>query len=550
MSGFGEILKVIGEFGAFQKYLILLLCIPSFLTPFHMFGQIFVSIEVPHHCNTSWIRAISPNLTIEEELNLTIPRKPDDSLEECSRFTPVDLDIQSIRKYGLNSTQGCEQGWVYPTTKVPTLVTEFDLVCERRYLNDIAQTIFMGGLLAGSLIFGSLSDRVGSQMSILVALFIIGFIGTGVSLAEHFYMYIALRFIVGTALAGINISVATLSSEWVGPAYRPQALITIHCANAVGQMALAGMAYYIRDWRLFQIMSSGPAFLIFFYAWVLPSSARWLITKERINEAKNVIRRAAEINKRTVSDAVLNRLAPESTVPRRYLLDFFRQSYLRNKTLIMAWMWFVDSLVYYEVSLHVGDFGLNIYLTQFIFGLVEIPSRILSIFLLEWIGRKKCQSIWFTLGGIVCIIICVIPKEFPLIVSVLAIIGKSAMAASFSTTYLFSAELFPTVVRQFGLGLCSMSARVAGILAPLLGMLATYHLAIPMFICGSSSLVAGILCCFLPETRNKDLLDVSPELEAPATREIVAIYHIERDLETIPEEEEIVDERFVRKSYV
>lgn len=39
------------------------------------------------------------------------------------------------------------------------------------------------------------------------------------------------------------------------------------------------------------------------------------------------------------------------------------------------------------------------------------------------------------------------PTEFPLIVTILAMIGKSAMAASFSTTYLFSAELFPTVVR-------------------------------------------------------------------------------------------------------
>ncbi|XP_034257628.1 solute carrier family 22 member 13-like [Pantherophis guttatus] len=550
MTEFGDALKMIGEFGAFQKYLVLLLCIPSFLTPFHMFGQIFTSIDVPHHCNISWIRAISPNLTFQQELSLTIPKRPDDSFDQCSRFTPAVLDIESIRKYGLNSTQRCEQGWVYPTMDVPTLVTEFDLVCDRRYLNDISQSIFMGGLLAGSLIFGSLSDRVGSQISILVALFIMGFFGTAVSVASHFYVYIALRFIVGTALAGISIGVATLSSEWVGPSYRPQALIIIHCANALGQMALAGMAYFVRDWRLFQIISSGPAFLIFFYAWVLPSSARWLITKKRINEAKNIIRKAALINKRTVSEDVLNRLVPEKTASRRCLLDLFRQSHLRNMTLILALMWFVDSLVYYEVSLHVGDFGLNIYLTQLIFGAVEIPSRILSIFLLQLIGRKKCQSSWLILGGIMCVVICVIPKEFPLIVTVLAMIGKSAMAASFSTTYLFSAELFPTVVRQFGLGLCSMSARVAGILAPLLGMLATYHLAIPMFICGSSSLVAGILCCFLPETRNRDLQDMTPEPKAPPTREIAAIY-LECELETGKEDEEdVLGEEKIKKSYV
>uniref|UniRef100_A0A8C5SS89 Major facilitator superfamily (MFS) profile domain-containing protein n=1 Tax=Laticauda laticaudata TaxID=8630 RepID=A0A8C5SS89_LATLA len=480
MARFGDVLKMIGEFGAFQKCLVLLLCIPSFLTPFHMFGQVFISInDVPHYCNTSWIQAISPNLTFQQKLNLTIPKRMDDSLDQCSRFTPVDLDIETIMKYGLNSTQDCEQGWVYPTMKVPTLVTEFDLVCDRRDLSDISQSIFMGGLLAGSLIFSFLSDR------------------------------------------GLSVFQFSLGSEWVGPSYRPQALIIIHCANAMGQMALAGIAYFIRDWRLFQIIASAPAFVIFFYAWVLPNSARWLITKKKIKEAKDILLRAATINNRIISKNIIDQLTPEKKVPSKCILDFFKKSYLKNMTLIMALIWFVDSLVYYEVSLHVGDFGLNIYLTQFIFGAVEIPSRILSVFLLQWIGRKKCQSTWLVLGGIVCVMISVLPKEFILIVTVLAVIGKSAMAAAFSTTYLFSAEIFPTVVRQFGLGFCSMFARVAGILAPLLGMLARYHLAIPMFTCGSLALIAGILCFLLPETCNKDLQDLIAEPERASTKTCV-----------------------------
>uniref|UniRef100_A0A8C6XND4 Major facilitator superfamily (MFS) profile domain-containing protein n=1 Tax=Naja naja TaxID=35670 RepID=A0A8C6XND4_NAJNA len=520
MPGFGDVLKTVGEFGAFQKCLVLLLCIPSFLTPFHMFGEIFITIDdVPHYCNTSWIQAISPNLTFQQELNLTIPKRMDNSLDECSRFTPVDLDIETIMKYGLNSTQDCEQGWVYPTMKVPTLVTEFDLVCDRRDLSDISQSIFMGGLLAGSLIFSFLSDRVGSRKSILVALFIMGFLGSIVSQAPHFYVYIALRFIMGTALAGIHINVATLSSEWVGPSYRPQALIIIHCANALGQMALAGIAYLIRDWRLFQIITSAPALVIIFYVWVLPSSARWLITRNKMKEAKEILLRAASINNRTISQDVIDQLALERKLPPRCILDFFKKSHLRNMTLIMAWIWFVDSLVYYEMSLHVGDFGLNIYLTQLIFGAVEIPSRIFCMFLLQWIGRKKCQSTWLLLVGIVCVMICVIPKEFSLFVTVLAVIGKSAMAAAFSSTCLFSAEIFPTIVRPFGLGFCSICARVAGILAPLLGMLARYHAAIPMFTCGSLALIAGILCFFLPETCNKDLQDLIPEPKPASVQE-------------------------------
>ncbi|KFP25462.1 Solute carrier family 22 member 13, partial [Colius striatus] len=91
--------------------------------------------------------------------------------------------------------------------------------------------------------------------------------------------------------------------------------------------------------------------------------------------------------------------------------------------------------------------------------------------------------------------------------TVLAIIGKFTATASFSTSYVYSAELFPTVVRQTGVGLCSMAARAAGILAPLIHLLDQYHHAIPIAIYGSAPVVGGLLCYLLPETRGVDLPD-------------------------------------------
>ncbi|NXY58667.1 S22AD protein, partial [Callaeas wilsoni] len=95
----------------------------------------------------------------------------------------------------------------------------------------------------------------------------------------------------------------------------------------------------------------------------------------------------------------------------------------------------------------------------------------------------------------------------PVATTVLATIGKFAASASFSSSYVYAAELFPTVVRQTGVGLCSMSARVAGILAPLLRLLGQYHQAIPMAIFGSTPVLGGLLCVLLPETRGADLAD-------------------------------------------
>uniref|UniRef100_A0A8C3HZX8 Major facilitator superfamily (MFS) profile domain-containing protein n=1 Tax=Chrysemys picta bellii TaxID=8478 RepID=A0A8C3HZX8_CHRPI len=478
----------------------------NFLTAFPMFGQLFMVLDVPHHCKTSWIYAISPNLTEEQQLNLTIPRNTQGSYEECLMYAPVNWDIDSVIEYGLNVTKKCQEGWVYSAEQNPTLVTQFDLVCDRKELNDISQSIYMLGLLLGAVVFGSLSDRIGRRPIILLSMLIMGAFGVGAAFAPNFYVYIVLRCLVGAAVSGIFIG-----TEWVGVPYRSHAVIVTHCCFSIGQMVLAGLAYGVHNWRLLQIAGSAPVFCLFFYIWVLPESARWLMTKEKVKEAKKLLQKAASVNRRTISPELLDQLTPEKKVKSGNILDLFLKKRLRKVTLVMAYVWFVNSLVYYGLSLNVGSFGLDIYLTQLVFGAVEIPARFGCIFLLQWFGRKKCQGFFLLLGGAMCLIITRIPKDLPVVVTTLAVIGKFAIAASFSISYVYSAELFPTIIRQTGVGLCSMSSRVGGIISPLISLLDKYHPAIPMAIFGSTPVIAGILCFLLPETRDKELQDHTEE---------------------------------------
>uniref|UniRef100_A0A8C9UAD8 Solute carrier family 22 member 13 n=1 Tax=Serinus canaria TaxID=9135 RepID=A0A8C9UAD8_SERCA len=132
MAEFGDLLRAVGEFGLYQKLLILLLSLPLLLNPFQMVGQVFMVVDVPHHCDTSWIRAVGPNLTEEEQLNLTLPRGADGNFEQCSMFSPVDWDLHSILAYGLNHTEKCSSGWVYPSEQPPSLLTEVCTCCWRR----------------------------------------------------------------------------------------------------------------------------------------------------------------------------------------------------------------------------------------------------------------------------------------------------------------------------------------------------------------------------------------------------------------------------------
>uniref|UniRef100_A0A8D2PUP5 Solute carrier family 22 member 13 n=1 Tax=Zosterops lateralis melanops TaxID=1220523 RepID=A0A8D2PUP5_ZOSLA len=128
------------------------------------------------------------------------------------------------------------------------------MVCDRAVLSDVSQSIYMAGLLIGATLFGMLSDRIGRRPVFLISILIQAVFGLAVAFSPHIYVFMALRCVVGAAVSGIMVTVVSL--EWVGVAYRTKALMNAHTAFAIGQMAVAGLSYGIRNWRLLEIAGS------------------------------------------------------------------------------------------------------------------------------------------------------------------------------------------------------------------------------------------------------------------------------------------------------
>ncbi|XP_075995703.1 solute carrier family 22 member 13-like [Genypterus blacodes] len=514
---FDQILSSIGGFGRYQKVLYVWICLPQLFLAFHMMVSIFTGATPPHHCRQSPGLDLNPSQSLDLNLSMNVSMSLNLSHPDSSCFYS-----------GGNWTERapCGHGWEYSKeTFQSTTVTEWDLVCESSSWNSIGSSIYMSGLLLGAVLFGAMADRYGRRFTLLLGIALQTVFGVAAAFAPSFTVYTILRFVVGTTISGVIINAFVLGTEWTCTERRMLAGIITDYAFGLGYMLLAGLAYLIRDWRKLQLAISAPGFLLIFYIWVLPKSARWLLANDRREEAILLLRKAAFVNGRVMPPAAQVHI---STIPggvkrRHSAADLVRTPEMRKRSLILFYLWFVNVLVYYGLSLGVSRLGTDIYLTQFVFGLVEMPARSLVLLVLPW-SRRLSQSGFLAIGGLACLLMLAVPADHPNFLAGLAMAGKFGMTASFAVIYVYTAEIFPTVIRQTGIGVSSMFARVGGVLAPLINMLHNHNPTVPLVIFGIAPLLGAVLALALPETAGRSLPDtmedaVNWDMRSPSKQE-------------------------------
>ncbi|XP_059200704.1 solute carrier family 22 member 13-like isoform X1 [Centropristis striata] len=190
----------------------------------------------------------------------------------------------------------------------------------------------------------------------------------------------------------------------------------------------------------------------------------------------------------------------------------FRSPLLTKYFLLMILAWFSLDLSIFCLYFNIGNLGLSIFMTQLLFGAIEIPAYLLCMWLLEVFGRKKLLITTTLTGGLCCILVLAV-QGYPIAVTTLAVAARFFLLGAYTICHVYVQELFPTSVRQPATSLASVSGKLGALLAPLLNILSMYHWSIPTTVFSSLTLISGALCFLLPETRRKELPESTDKAE-------------------------------------
>ncbi|CDW53675.1 cuticle collagen 6 protein [Trichuris trichiura] len=413
----------------------------------------------------------------------------------------------------------CDFGYVYDRSDyVSTMTTMYNLVCDRAWMRDLIKSLWMFGVLLGSLTLGTLSDRYGRKTIFIISSFAEVTLACSLPFVNSYYAVAFVEFATGLCSAGVFMAAFIIVMElFDGPA-RTIAGIGLQSSCTAGYFLNGVIAYRMRDWKQLQLTCSiiGLAFIPYpespckFFR-IMPESLTWLVQRGKTAKVFQLRKRIARINGRQeFAEMCEIPMAREENIPAHAsLIDLLRHKRLALTFTLTAYNWLTGAMAYYGLSWYTSSLPGNTYVNYFISAAVELPAYILSAVMFECFGRRSALSSMYLLAGL-CLLVAGLLRagklsiNYPIIVlihslfvrplsasvdletsslsdqkimiTIVAIAGRTCVAAAYAMAYNYAAEMLPTECRHAGTGICSMCSRLGAIAAPQINLLASYGL--------------------------------------------------------------------------
>mgnify|MGYP001500859966 FL=1 len=419
--------------------------------------------------------------------------------------------------------------WVDPKSSI---VSEWDLVCSHEYKVQLADSIFFVGFLAGAGILGQVADSKGRVFGLYLSTSLASAGALFAAASNGYWLYFWCMCLRGFGCGGLGVASYVLCTEVLGIKWRAVLGIATQYYWSGGIALMAPVAYMMPRWRSFATFCGlhGLAYILLSCRFLL-ESPRWYLATGQIDKAHEIMTHLAKGN-----DKFSGRLPPlkqTRVVKGLNVTAVFPYPALRQRLVSMAYIFCVTSMVYYGLSLNVGSLSGSIYMNTFISGIVEFPSHGFAQVCVDILGRQKTLFLLMGTAAVGVLSSAMFRGSTQVLVSM---IGRFGIAGSFNMIYLYTTELFPTIVRSSCLGTCSLAARVGGIIAPGIILAQAISAAVPPVVLG---LVAGSACMVtlsLPETQGviieESLADAAQQDMTSASRGEVGFTRLAQQFRT------------------
>lgn len=277
------------------------------------------------------------------------------------------------------------------------------------------------GIVLGSLFFGHFADVYGRRKSYLYSCLLINCGGLLSAASPSFLLLIAFRMLTGFGIGGSSVPFDLLA-EFLPESHRGKFLVFMQLFWTVGSMLVAAVAWAALPtlgWRFLTLVCVLPVLFISLYSYYyLPESPRWLLTQGREREAAQILHDAAAVNNVHLPELHLVNKS-ETVESEGSYFDLVRTAAARRITFPLWTIWGLFGFTYFGLIL----FQSRVYSNQdavagsesdsakceFSYGPIffnaasESLAVLVSIALIDQLGRVRSQAVFYTIGGVAVI---------------------------------------------------------------------------------------------------------------------------------------------------
>jgi MFS transporter, SP family, arabinose:H+ symporter len=391
-------------------------------------------------------------------------------------------------------------------------------------------TVFIGlaGTVLGAMTAGVLGQRIGGREALRIMAILYTVSALGCAFAWNWPALMVFRFIGGIGIGGSSVLGPVYIAE-LAPAKWRGRMVGLFQINVVVGILLAYLSNYlisllklgVLQWRWQLGVAAIPSLLFLIMLYGIPRSSRWLVTKNKTDEALQILKMMgspdSEAELREIVDSIhLERgLAAEPLFKREYRLPIF----LAISIGLFNQLAGINAILYYSnfIFASAGFNQLSSSLQTVLIGLMNLLATLLGMSLIDKLGRKTLLLIG-SVGMTLCLsgvaaVFFTQTHAGALVWLLVAYIAFFSISQG-AVIWVYIAEVFPNRIRSKGQSLGSSAHWIMNaIISLLFPVLAKYSGGLPFaFFAAMTTLQFFVVLSVYPETKGITLEQLQRKL--------------------------------------